>query len=300
MAVDERGFGIEELDAGYQTVARRLRALQGGLRAVERTRLPASPADGLVLDLNAAEAGASPLALPLAPALAASDDLAEPQPAPIPEPAAPEPSRPPAAERQPSVWSSFWAWWRQERESRERVRRARALAAEAERLRDLRALQPAAVVEQTQALRSVMTFTEERFQALSLRSEALHDELAGISRSLVALAGRPDGSPVSSGSAEDLRERLDHLILSLADDRRRREQELRAISEQMTIQTAELATLLEDALLRMRTLIPEEMGAVAERISATVEDAVGSLPPGSVFDPPPAKKVTTRAKRTAR
>jgi hypothetical protein len=58
----------------------------------------------------------------------------------------------------------------------------------------------------------------------------------------------------------------------------------------MTIQSAELATLLEDALIRMRTLIPEEMGKAAERISASVERAVASMPPVSVFDPPLARR----------
>ena len=46
--------------------------------------------------------------------------------------------------------------------------------------------------------------------------------------------------------------------------------------------------LLEDALVRMRSLIPEEMAKVAAEVSETVERAVAALPPPvSVFGPLP-------------
>ena len=298
MAVDEHGFEADELDAGHETVARRLRTLQGGLRAVERARQQDLPVDGLVVDLNAAEAGAPPLALPVvsdgSPAHVASDE-----PAPIPEPAPAAPSRPPAAEVPPSMWASFRDWWRGEREARDRAFRARAIAQEAERMRELSALQPAAAVENTQALRNVMTFTEERFQALGIRSDALHDELAGISRAIAELHDRPDGPLRIPEAADDLQERLDNLMLLLAEEFRRRSDELeRSLSAQMTIQTAELATLLEDSVIRMRSLIPEEMGKAAEQISANLERAVAAMPPLSVFDPPPAKRKASPRSRT--
>jgi len=300
VAVEEHGFEADELDAGQETVARRLRTLQRGLREVERTRHEDLPVDGLVVDLNAAEAGAPPLALPVAsggpPAPVASG---EPAPAPIPEPAPAAPSRPPAAEAPHSMWASFRVWWRGEREARERELRARAISQEADRLRRLGALQPAAVVENTQALRNVMTFTEERFQALGIRSDALHDELVGISRAIAEIRDRPDGPLRIPEAADDLQERLDHLMLLLAEEFRRRSEELeRSLSAQMTIQTAELATLLEDSLMRLRTMIPEEMGKAAEQISANVERAVAAMPPVSVFDPPPAKRRSSPRSRT--
>jgi len=299
--VDEHGFETAELDAGHETVARRLRTLQVGLRAVERARHRDVPTDGLVVDLNAAEAGAPPLALPVAGDGSPTPDVsAEPTaPVPIPEPAPAEPSRPPVAETRHSMWASFRAWWRGEREARDRALRARAIAQEAERLRELSALQPAAAVENTQALRNVMTFTEERFQALGIRSDALHDELAGISRAIAELRDRPDGPLRIPEAADDLQERLDNLMLLLAEEFRRRSDELeRSLSAQMTIQTAELATLLEDSVIRMRSLIPEEMGKAAEQISANLERAVAAMPPVSVFDPPPAKRKASPRSRT--
>ena len=301
--MDEHGFETAELDAGHETVARRLRTLQVGLRAVERARHRDVPTDGLVVDLNAAEAGAPPLALPVAGDGSPTPDVsAEPTaPVPIPEPAPAEPSRPPVAETRHSMWASFRAWWREEREARERELRARSFAQEAERLRELRALQPAAAVENTQALRNVMTFTEERFQALGIRSDTLHDELVGIARAIAEL--RVDGTVRIPDAADDLQERLDHLMLLLAEEMRRRTEELeRSLSAQMTIQTAELATLLEEALMRMRTLIPEEMGRAADQISERVEAAVAAMPPVSVFDPPSARKRPSapRAKSTSR
>jgi len=197
-----------------------------------------------------------------------------------------------AGTSRPSLWQSFRAWWQAERIARENERRARAAAEAAAKMQELQALQPASSAEHVQAIRSVMTLTEERFQALGLRSDRLHDELVGISRALAEIrATASDGTITLSSleAADDLQERLDALLLALAEEFRRRSEEIeRSLSAQMTIQNAELAMLLEDALVRMRSLIPEVMAKVAAEVSETVERAVAALPPPvSVFGPAP-------------
>ena len=267
MAVDKQDvFDPEELDAGHETVARRLETLQGGLRLVERTlRPPATPPTvtvPVVVDRVEPEAEAR---------------------------RAPE-AWPHVGTSRPSVWQSFRAWWHAERMAREQERRARAAAETAAKMQELQALQPPSSAEHVQAIRSVMTLTEERFQALGLRSDRLHDELVGIARAIDELRDAP-GAPIripSAEAADDLQERLDAVLLALAEEFRRRSEEIeRSLSAQMAIQNAELAMLLEDALVRMRSLIPEEMAKVAAEVSATVERAVAALPPPvSVFGPP--------------
>ena len=302
MAVEEHEYQPEELDAGHETVARRLQALQGGLRLVERGR-----PRPLVVDLAAADVAVSPgdvgtvqvpVSLPAPEPLtdgsewATSAPLPSPQPPPEPEP--PLVPGPPAAER-PSIVRSFAAWWRAESAARaeERHRREAETAAEKARAAQASLGLPAASADQTQVIRSVMTLTEERFQALGLRSDRLHDELLGISRAIaelreVAAASGTISLPAAE-AADDLQERLDTLLLALAKEFRRRSEEIeRSLSAQMAIQNAELAMLLEDALTRMRSLIPEEMSKVAAEVSATVERAVAAIPPPvSVFGPSP-------------
>jgi len=280
-------YAPAELDAGHETVARRLERLQGGLRTVESNLRPSAA----VVDLSTAEAGFVPQAalqwmVPDGPVVTVPVVI---------ETA----SRMPAADAfahagasRPSLWQSFRAWWQAERLARENERRARAAAEAAAKMQELQALQPPASAEHVQAIRSVMTLTEERFQALGLRSDRLHDELAGISRAIAELRATASDGTISLSSleaADDLQERLDALLLALAEEFRRRSEEIeRSLSAQMAIQNAELAMLLEDALMRMRSLIPEEMAKVAAEVSETVERAVAALPPPvSVFGPLP-------------
>lgn len=284
MAVDEHlKYEPAELDAGHETVTRRLEALQGGLRTVERSLRPSAT----LVDLAAAETRTPSHEVATDPSRVSVPLVIETvSPAPVPEGFAH------AGTTRPSLWQSFRAWWQAERIARENERRARAAAEAAAKMQELQALQPPASAEHVQAIRSVMTLTEERFQALGLRSDRLHDELMGISRALAEIrATASDGTIALSSleAADDLQERLDALLLALAEEFRRRSEEIeRSLSAQMTIQNAELAMLLEDALVRMRSLIPEEMAKVAAEVSETVERAVAALPPPvSVFGPMP-------------
>lgn len=284
MAVDEHlKYEPAELDAGHETVTRRLEALQGGLRTVERSLRPSAT----LVDLAAAETRTPSPEVATEPSRVSVPVVIEsPRPAPVPE------GLVHAGTSRPSLWQSFRAWWQAERAARENERRARAAAEAAAKMQELQALQPPATAEHVQAIRGVMTLTEERFQALGLRSDRLHDELVGISRALAEIrATASDGTITLSSleAADDLQERLDALLLALAEEFRRRSEEIeRSLSAQMTIQNAELAMLLEDALVRMRSLIPEEMAKVAAEVSETVERAVAALPPPvSVFGPLP-------------
>ncbi len=295
--MEEHGrFDPTELDAGYETVARRLEALQGGLRTVVRSLHPPQPT--LVLDLAAAETTpADPSArpgdpTPPAPPLVTVPVVVDGAP---PDATTATDAWSHAGTARPSRWQSFRAWWTAERLAREQERRARAAAEAAAKARELLALQPPSSAEHVQAIRSVMTLTEERFQALGIRSDRLHDELLGISHAIAELRDAAAAGTIALPSveaAEELQERLDALLLALAEEFRRRSQELeRSLSAQMAIQNAELAMLLEDALVRMRSLIPEEMGKLAAEVSATVERAVAALPPPvSVFGPGPAPR----------
>lgn len=305
--MEEHGrFDPTELDAGYETLARRLEALQGGLRTVERSLHPAEPT--LVVDLAAAETVPRTAHVEtVTPAAPAAEPL-------VTVPVVVE-SAPPTATgtsrasadawshagpSRPSLWRSFRSWWTAERLAREEERRTRAAAETAAKMQELQALQPPASAEHVQAIRSVMTLTEERFQALGLRSDRLHDELLGISNAVAEIRDAAASGTIrlpSAEAAEDLQERLDAVLLALAEEFRRRSEELeRSLSAQMAIQNAELAMLLEDALVRMRSLIPEEMAKVAAEVSATVERAVAALPPPvSVFGPGRANPVSTRS-----
>ena len=290
MAVEEHErFDPAELDAGHETLTRRLEALHGGLRTVERTLRPS----GLVVDLVTAEGPPSTAPAPPTVIVPVVVDAAARE-------------RPTSSDTfshvgtsRPSLLQSFRAWWQAERMARENERRARAAAEAAAKVQELQSHQPPSSAEHVQAIRGVMALTEERFQTLGIRSERLHDELVGISRAIAELrdaASAHPGGPIRIPSAEaandladDLQERLDTLLLALAEEFRRRSEEIeRSLSAQMAIQNAELAMLLEDALIRMRSLIPEEMSKVAAEVSATVERAVASLPPPvGVFGPAP-------------
>jgi hypothetical protein len=95
-----------------------------------------------------------------------------------------------------------------------------------------------------QAVRGVMTLTEERFQSLGLRSDRLQDELRAISRSMTEL-------------------------------RRRAEESDRRLSERLATQGAELASALEGAVERIRVLVPDALDRLEERLHAMNERDLG-------------------------
>jgi hypothetical protein len=280
MADDELRGSTEERLAepeGSLAVVRRLMTVHGNLRLGE-----VDP-QGHLVDLSAVEA---------------EDEaaLAEPEPA------------PPVAAARPSTWQSFRAWWRQESAARAEERRAREAAAAAMKTREIQAVQrPAAVVEQTQqAIRGMLELNEERFQSLGLRSDRLHDELLGIS---TAIAGLQD--LVTSGEAPrrvvgpaadavgDLGERFDALVAAISDELRTRGEETeKRISEQLIVHNAEMAALLEDAVMRIRAAIPEEMdktrlliAEAVERAAAFPEPAAAAPEPQAVWAEPPAAPI---------
>ena len=85
---------------------------------------------------------------------------------------------------------NFRHWWRQEALARAAQKRVFAMA---ETILRSQAAQIAAGTagrapspgpQQTQSIRGMLELTEERFQALGLRSDRVQDELSGISRSL--------------------------------------------------------------------------------------------------------------------
>ncbi|MEX2405722.1 MAG: hypothetical protein WD834_00140 [Actinomycetota bacterium] len=87
-------------------------------------------------------------------------------------------------------------WWRQEALARAAQKRVFAMA---ETILRSQAAQiaagpagrgPAAGPQQAQSIRGMLELTEERFQALGLRSDRVQDELSGISRSLEEMRGQ--------------------------------------------------------------------------------------------------------------
>ena len=91
---------------------------------------------------------------------------------------------------------NFRHWWRQEALARAAQKRVFAMA---ETILRSQAAQiaagpagraPASGSQQAQWIRGMLELTEERFQALGLRSDRLQDELSGISRSLQEMRGQ--------------------------------------------------------------------------------------------------------------
>jgi hypothetical protein len=140
----------------------------------------------------------------------------------------------------------------------------------------------------------LLELNDERFQSLGIRSDRLHDELVGISSVLIDLRGLVESgeSPrrvvgPATEAIGDLQERFDALLGALSEefDRRSLETE-RRLSEQLVMQSAELATLLESAVMRIRTAIPEEMDKLRTEIPEAVERAAAAMPAPIVMTPP--------------
>jgi hypothetical protein len=173
------------------------------------------------------------------------------------------------------ILKSFRRWWRHESMTRAAHKRALATAeaiirANAVRIATAPADKSLASEVQSQSVHSVLALTDERFQALGLRSDRLQDELAGIRRTLNELRNLTltDAPPERVAGAAvqavgTLEEGFDGLLLALSDEfRRRSEESERRISELLTMQSAELATLLESAVGRLRDAIPEGFAEV--------------------------------------
>jgi hypothetical protein len=200
-------------------------------------------------------------------------------------------------------------WWRQESVARAEEKRARAAAEAAARARAMQGVAPLSgdAERSEQVVRGLLELNEERFQSLGIRSDRLHDELVGISSVLAALRGLVESgeSPrrvvgPATEAIGDLQERFDALLGALSEefDRRSLETE-RRLSEQIVVQSAELATLLESAVMRIRTaipeeldklraVIPEEMDKLRTEIPEAVERAAAAMPAPIVMTPPAA------------
>jgi hypothetical protein len=91
---------------------------------------------------------------------------------------------------------NFRHWWRQEALARAAQKRVFAMAETILRSQAAQiATGPAGRVappgsQQAQSIRGVLELTEERFQALGLRSDRMQAELSGISRSLQEMRGQ--------------------------------------------------------------------------------------------------------------
>jgi hypothetical protein len=235
-----------------------------------------------------------------------SDPAPEPAPAPLREFPPPltravdavQPPPPPEAALgpddagvRPGMFTSFRRWWRQESLARAAQKRAFATAEAIMRAQAVeQAAQPLdkapSPESHTQAVRNVMALTEERFQSLGLRSDRLQDELLGISRTmkelhdLMLLGGAPEGVPGAAASAlGTLEERFDALLGALSDEFRRRAEDTdRRLAEQLTLQSAELAMLLESAVERIRSAIPEGFQAVRAAIPKELAQVRAEIP----------------------
>jgi hypothetical protein len=89
----------------------------------------------------------------------------------------------------------FRHWWRQESLARAAQKRAFAMAetilrSQAARVGAGSVDRAPALAVQTQSLRSMLELTEERFQALGLRSDRVQDELSSIARALEGMRGQ--------------------------------------------------------------------------------------------------------------
>jgi len=108
----------------------------------------------------------------------------------------PAPSTPGPRHGRKGMVRNFRHWWRQEALARAAQKRVFAMA---ETILRSQAAQiatrpagraPAPGSQQAQSIRGMLELTEERFQALGLRSDRVQDELSGISRSLQEMRGQ--------------------------------------------------------------------------------------------------------------
>lgn len=191
-----------------------------------------------------------------------------------------------AAEPRPGLFGSFRRWWRDESMARAAQKRAFATAEaiiRAQAVQDAtNPLEKAPTPESyAQAVRGVMSLTEERFQSLGLRSDRLQDELRAISRTmnelrgLLFLGGFEGVGPAAASAIGTLQQRFDALLVGLSEEFARRAQESdRRLADQITMQSAELAALLESAVERIRAVIPQEIDRVIPQEMAKVRAAI--------------------------
>ena len=109
----------------------------------------------------------------------------------------PAPSTPGPRHGRKGMVRNFRHWWRQEALARAAQKRVFAMA---ETILRSQAAQiaagtaggraPASGPQQAQSIRGMLELTEERFQALGLRSDRVQDELSGIARSLQEMRGQ--------------------------------------------------------------------------------------------------------------
>jgi hypothetical protein len=201
----------------------------------------------------------------------------------------------------PGLFRSFRTWWRDE--SMARAAQKRAFAAAEAIIRAQVVQEATGPVEKSptpesyaQAIRGVMSLTEERFQSLGLRSDRLQDELRAIARTMdelrgmLFLGGLEGVGPAAASAIGSLEQRFDALLVGLSEELGRRAEESdRRLAEQVTLQSAELATLLESAVERIRAAIPEgfetvrasipqEMARVADVIPREFRRVADSIP----------------------
>lgn len=276
---EEGGYSdrSSEETLGLDSVAGRLLSVRDRIRR----EVPVEPSNvvdlSIVEDLPEIDAEPEPERESEPPSGYFVDAPAEPAPAAAP-PVLAEPTFAP----RPSRLQSFRTWWRQESAARAEEKRARAAAEAAMRARAMQTLAPAAEAERNrQVVRGLLELNEERFQSLGIRSDRLHDELVGISTTLADLRGLVEsgGSPrrvvgPATEAIGELQERFDALLGALSEefDRRSLETE-RRISEQIVMQSAELAVLLESGVGRIRSAIPEEI----EKLRAVIPEEIEKL-----------------------
>jgi len=109
----------------------------------------------------------------------------------------PAPSTPGPRHGRKGMVRNFRHWWRQEALARAAQKRVFAMA---ETIMRSQAAQiaagpagrraPSPGTQQAHSIRGMLELTEERFQALGLRSDRAQDELSGISRSLQEVRGQ--------------------------------------------------------------------------------------------------------------
>jgi hypothetical protein len=201
----------------------------------------------------------------------------------------------------PGLFGSFRRWWRDE--AMARAAQKRAFAAAEAIIRAQVAQEATNPLEKSptpesyaQAIRGVMSLTEERFQSLGLRSDRLQDELRAISRTMgelrgiLVMGGLENVGPAAASALGTLQLRFDALLAALSEELSRRAAESdHRLAEQLTLQSAELATLLESAVERIRAAIPEafetvraaipqEMARVREEIPREFQRVADSIP----------------------
>jgi hypothetical protein len=204
---------------------------------------------------------------------------------------------------------SFRRWWRQEALARAAQKRAFATAEAI--IRAQAAQEPTNLLEKSptpesyaQALRGVMSLTEERFQSLGLRSDRLEDELRAISRGMnelrgvLVLGGLEGVGPAAASAIGTLEQRFDALLLGLTEELGRRSEEAnQRLAQQLTLQGAELASLLESAVQRIRAAIPEAFEVVRSEIPVEMAKVREAIPQefGRVRDAIPGELEKIRA-----